>query len=191
MTYPSRPFRSWALCLGVLLLSTAAYAVDGPRVVVVPPSGKPPDLFAAEGDFCRSEAENQTSVEPAASTVVGSAAVGAVMGAAVGSVFSSRRVDRTGAGAVTGLILGTATGLNRSAMVEEQDQRHYDAVYEQCMVAKGNVSTRINYRVAPAQAVPAPPPPPAAYAAPPLPPVRATSPPPPPAPPKLPASGSR
>jgi hypothetical protein len=175
-----------AALVGMLatLSGTPVLAVDGPRVVVVPPNGKPPDLFAAEADFCRSEADSLTSSEPATPTIVRSAVVGTVLGAAVGSVFSSRRYDRTGAGAVTGLIMGTAAGVNRSEVNGEQDQRRYDAAYEQCMVGKGNVSTRTSYRLVPSQeAAPT-------YAAPPPPPpVRAASPPPPP--PKPAASATR
>lgn len=173
-------------CLGLalaaiaLLLAMPAQAIDGPRVVMAPPAGKPPDLFAAEADFCRSEADSVTSTEPQGPTIVSSAVVGTVLGAAVGSVFSSRRHDRTAAGAVTGLIVGTASGANRSAMNEANEQQRYDAAYEQCMLAKGNLSPRFVYRQAP----------PATYAAaPPPPPMRSTAPPPnTPPPPALPPS---
>lgn len=176
------PQHGLGLALAAIALSVAmpAQAIDGPRVVMSPPAGKPPDLFAAEADFCRSEADSVTSTEPQGPTIVSSAVVGTVLGAAVGSVFSSRRHDRTAAGAVTGLIVGTASGANRSAINEANEQQRYDAAYEQCMLAKGNLSPRFACR----QAAPA-----TYAAAPPPPPMRSTAPPPnTPPPPALPTS---
>lgn len=153
--------RAWAAVLSAALLVAAApaHAVEGPSIAMAPAAGKPPDLFAAEADFCRSEADSRTATEPQESTIVGSAVVGTVLGAAVGSVFSSRRHDRTAAGAVSGLIVGTAAGANRSAVNEAHEQQRYDAAYEQCMLGKGNLSPRFAVRQAAVPAYAAPPPP--------------------------------
>ncbi len=176
------PQRGLGLAVAVIALLAAmpAQAIDGPRVVMVPPAGKPPDLFAAEADFCRSEADSVTSTEPQGPTILSSAVVGTVLGAAVGSVLSSSRYDRTAAGAVTGLIVGTASGVNRSAVNEALQQQRYDAAYAQCMLAKGNLSPRFAYRPAASATYAAAPPPP---------PMRSASPPPnTPPPPALPIS---
>lgn len=173
-----------AMAAMTVLVALPARAVDGPRVVMVPSAGKPPDLFAAEADFCRSEADSLTSTTPQGPTIVSSAVVGTVLGAAMGSVFSSRRHDRTAAGAVTGLIVGTASGANRSAVNEAQEQQRYDVVYAQCMVAKGNVSAPLAYRQTAATAYAVEP----YAAAPPPPPTRSASPPPNTPPPASPAS---
>ena len=83
-------------------------------------------------------------------------------------MFSRRRHERTEAGAVTGLIVCTASVANRSAVNEAYEQQRYDAAYEECMLAKGNFPPRFAYRQAP-------PTPYAAALPPPL--IRSTSPP--------------
>lgn len=145
-------------CLLGVLLSPAAWAdrPEAPRVVVTPEPGKPPDLFAAEQDFCRSEAEVGIESDAGNGSVLRSAVVGTVLGAAAGAVLSGRRHDNTGVGALAGLVLGAANGANRQSADDEYAQRRYDTAYEQCMLAKGNGSPRVVYRQAAPRYVPPP-----------------------------------
>ncbi len=147
-----------ALCLLGALLPIGAWAdrPEGPRVVVNPEPGKPPDLFAAEEDFCRSEAELGVESDSGSSSVLRSAVVGTVLGAAAGAVFSGRRHDNTGAGALVGLLMGAANGASRQSADDEHAQRRYDTTYEQCMLAKGNGAPRGVYRQAAPRYVPPP-----------------------------------
>lgn len=153
-----RPALSSWWRVGLLLSFAAAVSTSvvagepqGPRVVVSPEPGKPPDMFAAEADFCRSDAESTISDDSGGGGVVRSAVIGTVLGAAAGALLSGRHHDNTAVGAVTGLVMGTAAGAGRQAQSDEQAQRRYDAAYEQCMVAKGNgAPQRVVYR----QAVP-------------------------------------
>ena len=146
------------LCLASAVVPVAGWAdaPQGPRVVVTPEAGKPPDLFAAEQDFCRSEAESTFDSEAGEGSVLRSAVVGTVLGAAAGALLSGRHHDNTGVGAVTGLIMGAASGSNQQAVTDENAQRRYDSAYEQCMVNKGNGSPRVVYRQAAPRYVPPP-----------------------------------
>ena len=85
-------------CLLAALLPAAAWAdrPEAPRVLITPEPGKPPDLFAAEQDFCRSEAESGIASDGGSTSVLRSAVVGTVLGAAAGAVLSGRRHDNTG-----------------------------------------------------------------------------------------------
>ncbi len=155
--------RSWAhsvasvLLCGVLAPLVAGAGVpQGPSVVIAPESGKPPDLFAAEQDYCRSEAS--ASVEPAESegSVMRSAVVGTLLGAVAGSALSGRHHDNTAIGAVAGLVMGAAAGSNEQSVEEANAQRRFDAAYTQCMFAKGNGTPRVVYRQVQPVYVPAP-----------------------------------
>lgn len=128
------------VCLLGALLPVMGWAArpDAPRVVIAPEPGKPPDLFAAEQDFCRSEAESGVESDAGNDSILRSAVVGTVLGAAAGAVLSGRRHDNTGAGALAGLVLGAASGASRQSADEEYAQRRYDTAYAQCMLAKGN-----------------------------------------------------
>ncbi len=135
---------------------------------MIPSPDKPPDLFYAEEDECRSLAVNAMDADTPAESAVSSALVGAVIGAAVGNAVSGRHHDRTEAGAISGLVIGAAAGLNRGAAVDQAAQRRFDRVYIRCMVSKGNRMPGVVYRPSPL----APPPPPvgAGYYPPPPPP---------------------
>ncbi len=147
-----------SLLLLVGLLPTGAWAErpDGPRVVVNPEPGKPPDLFAAEQDFCRSEAEFGVESDTGSGSILRSAVIGTVLGAAAGAVFSGRRHDNTGIGAVAGMVIGAANGASRQSADDEYAQRRYDTAYEQCMLAKGNGTPRAVYRQAAPRYAPPP-----------------------------------
>ena len=129
---------------------------DTPRVVVTPEPGKPPDLFAAEQDFCRSEAESGIESNAGNGSLLRSAVVGTVLGAAAGAVLSGRRHDNTGVGALAGLVIGAANGASRQSAEDEYAQRRYDTAYEQCMLAKGNGTPRVVYRQAAPRYLPPP-----------------------------------
>jgi hypothetical protein len=169
--------------LGCLLALTACAAVPHePRIAAYPSPGKPPDLFAAEDDQCRAMAADAMDADTPADAVVGSALVGTLIGAAVGNAVSGRHHDRTESGAIAGLIMGTAAGLNRSAAIDQSAQRLFDRIYARCMMARGNRLPGVVYR----QSTVPPPPPPvgAGYYPPPPPPPAGTDyyPPPPPPP---------
>lgn len=161
MTPLAREGRRVGLCVCLLgaVLPALGWAdrPDAPRVVVAPEPGKPPDLFAAEQDFCRSEAESGIETDDGNASVLRSAVVGTVLGAAAGAVFSGRRHDNTGAGALAGLVMGAASGASRQSADDEYAQRRYDTAYAQCMLAKGNGAPQVVIRqvVAP-RYVPAP-----------------------------------
>ena len=148
--------RAGAAAWVLLYLAGCATAAPAPSVNMVHAPGKPPDLFAAEDEACREEAQASVDEEDSTRTVVGSAVVGTVLGAALGSVFSGprHRQDHAQSGAVAGLVLGTAAGLSRSAAANQAERRQYEVVYERCMLAKGNQFPGTLYRQAP-------PPPPA------------------------------
>jgi hypothetical protein len=95
--------------------------------------------------------------------------------------MSGRRYNNTGAGAATGLMMGTMIGAGNSADEGRSAQQRYDIAYEQCMVSKNNQPSQQNYRrsspavvvvpqTAPAPYYPPPPPPPAGQVPPPPPP---------------------
>jgi hypothetical protein len=146
----------------VLLLSgtlaptmAAAGGPNGPSVVIAPEAGKPPDLFSAEQDYCRSEASALVDTGESEGSVMRSAVVGTLLGAVAGSVFSGRHHDNTAIGAVAGLAMGAAAGSNEQAVEDANAQRHFDAAYTQCMYAKGNGTPRVVYRQAQPVYVPA------------------------------------
>ena len=169
------------LCL--LGLTACVSAPQGPHVAVMPTPGKPLELFAAEDQFCRGYAQQSLGPDTRGETAVGAAVVGTILGAAVGSAMSGRRYNNTGAGAATGLMMGTAIGAGNSAEEGRSAQQRYDIAYEQCMVSKNNQPSQRYYRrsssvVVVPQAAPAPyyppppppPPPPTGQVPPPLPP---------------------
>lgn len=169
-----------ALC--VVALAGCATAPQGPRVAVMPTPGKPLELFAQEDQYCRSYAQQSVgSTDNSNERAVGAAIVGTLIGAAVGSATSTRRYNNTGAGAATGLVMGTAIGAGNSAEDGRSAQHRYDIAYQQCMVSKNNQPAQGYSRQAPRvvyvpQAAPQPvpqpyypPPPPGTYPPPPPP----------------------
>jgi hypothetical protein len=172
--------------LCVVALAGCAVAPQGPRVAVMPTPGKPLELFAQEDQYCRSYAQQSVgSTDSSNERAVGAAIVGTLIGAAVGSATSTRRYNNTGAGAATGLVMGTAIGAGNSAEEGRSAQHRYDIAYQQCMVARNNQPGQSYYRQSPGvvyvpQAAPQPyyppqqqpyypPPPPASYPPPPPP----------------------
>lgn len=146
----------WATMVPMVPMVAGAGVPQGPQVVIAPEAGKPPDLFAAEQDYCRSEASALVAPASEEGTVLRSAVVGTLLGAVAGSVFSGRHHDNTAMGAVAGLAMGAAAGSNQEAVEEVHAQRRFDAAYTQCMLAKGNGTPRVVYQRAQPAYVPAP-----------------------------------
>lgn len=130
----------------VALLALAGCVVappSGPSVVAMPGQGKNFDAFRADDATCRQFAQQQTGIAPADAanqSLVGSAAVGTVLGAAAGAAIGAAAGNpAAGAaiGAASGLGLGTATGLSAAQYSGMSVQQRYDVGYAQCMSAKG------------------------------------------------------
>ncbi len=165
----------------VAVLAGCAQLPSGPRVAVMPPPGKPLEVFSAEDQACRAYAQQSigTSAEDASKqSFVNSAVLGTVIGAAAGALGSASSRG-AGNGAAVGLVAGSAIGANESRYAGNQMQWRYDVAYQQCMYTKGNLlpgQTARAYHNPPAPAYVPPPPPAPAYVPPPPP----GSPPPPP-----------
>lgn len=159
-----------------ILLAACAQIPTGPSVAVMPPPGKPFDLFVQDDQLCRNYATQSiggtTASQNAATSAVASAAVGTALGAAVG--LAAGGGSGAGTGAAIGAVAGSAVGLGQADVSYRATQRRYDIAYQQCMYSRGNLLPGQSAAVYHG----APPPPPAVSAAPPPPP----PPPPPPAP---------
>jgi hypothetical protein len=161
---------------GAILLAACAQIPTGPSVAVMPPPGKPFDLFVADDQLCRNYATQAiggtSAQQSAAASAVTSAAVGTALGAAVGLAAGGGR--GAGTGAAIGAVAGTAVGVGEGDYAGRTVQRRYDIAYQQCMYARGNLlpgQSAGAYRSAP--------PPPPSTAAPPPPPPGSPPPPPP------------
>jgi hypothetical protein len=128
-----------ALLLALSGLAGCVTTPEGPRVAVMPPPGKPFDLFAAEDRECRGYAAQSIGQSPnaaGAQNLVGAAALGTALGAAAGAIVGGHGAAATGA--AWGLAGGTAYGSGAAGQAHADAQRRYDIAYEQCMYAKGN-----------------------------------------------------
>jgi len=137
--------RGLLLFLVVVVLGGCATMPTGPTVMVMPPPGKPFEVFAADDSACRqwvqqqiggaspSETANQNMASGAVVGTLVGAGIGAAIGAATGNVGAGAAI---GAGA--GLLGGTAMATNPAYASAWQLQRQYDIAYQQCMYAKGN-----------------------------------------------------
>jgi outer membrane lipoprotein SlyB len=135
----------WLLpAIVIITLSGCATVPGGPSVRVLPPSGKPYDLFVTEDSYCRQAAERQSVSTPqevanqntATGAIIGTT-VGAGLGAAIGSA-SGHAGPGAIIGALSGLFVGTAVGSDAGRIEGRQAQRRYDTVYTQCMYSHGN-----------------------------------------------------
>jgi hypothetical protein len=135
-------------------------------VRVLPPPGKPFEVFTQEDQICRGYARQMVgSAQEAANTAaIGSAAVGTAVGAAAGALIGGH--NGAGAGAGVGLLMGSAVGAGESSRSGYSVQRRYDNAYEQCMYSKGNLlpgqAPAYGYAPPPPASYPPPPPPPPA-----------------------------
>jgi uncharacterized protein YcfJ len=175
-------YTSFALIGTAALLGACTVMPTGPSVTALPGAGKTFDQFRADDASCRQYASQQvggvSANQAAASSELGSAAIGTALGAAAGAAFGGGRGAAIGAGA--GLLGGAAVGANQAQGSGYSVQRSYDAAYTQCMYAAGHrvpvdgsIATPRRYQPAPGyySAPPpvysAPPPPPGYYYAPP------------------------
>jgi uncharacterized protein YcfJ len=134
-----------AALVSITALTACVSAPQGPRVAVMPPPGKPLELFAQEDQYCRGYAQQTLGPDTRNENAVGAAVVGTLLGAAVGSAMSGRHHDNTAAGAATGLVMGTAIGAGTSAEEGRSAQQRYDIAYQQCMVSKNNLPSNGGY----------------------------------------------
>jgi hypothetical protein len=132
----------------VSLCAVTACAVpppSGPTVMALPPEGKSLTVFQRDDQQCRNYAAAAIGYvqpgEAGTQAVVGSAAVGTVLGAAAGAAIGAA-AGNAGAGAAiggaTGLVGGTAAGANNAAASEFDLQTRYNIDYTQCMYSLGN-----------------------------------------------------
>ncbi len=159
--------RSIVISFALLVMGGCATIPTGPNVMVMPPPGKPFDVFRVEDGICRQWAQQQIGLNPqetanqntATGAVVGTA-VGAGLGAAIGSASGNAGAGAA-IGAASGLLVGTASGANAGQVYGWEAQRRYDIAYEQCMYAKGNIIPGMRqYYYYRGQRTPPPPPPP-------------------------------
>ena len=174
-----------AVVLGAALLAGGCVSLPtGPRVMVLPGTGKNFDQFRADDMDCRQFASGQIGGSPqnaAANSGVQSAVVGTAIGAIAGAAIGGSSGAAVGAG--TGLLFGSAAGSGAANASQYELQRRYDNGYQQCMYSKGHkIPTAGNYGGTAARPVTRytpPPPPPSATA--PAPNYGSNTPPPPPA----------
>src|SRR5215471_8481694 len=111
----------------------------------MPGPNKSYESFQGDDHYCQTSAQQaigyQSPGQAANDAAVGSAAVGTALGALAGAAIGSAAGHvGTGAaiGAGTGLVAGSAVGSENAAAAGGSLQARYDAVYAQCMTAKGN-----------------------------------------------------
>jgi len=165
--------------LTLLITGGCATIPKGPSVMVLPPPGKPFEVFQADDAICRQWAAQQIGQSPQETvnqnTVTG-AVVGTVIGAGLGAAIGSTSGD-VGAGAAigaaSGLLIGTTAGADSARVYGWEAQRMYDIAYMQCMYAKGNQIPGVVTRTRSIKRMPPPPPPGSGY----IPPTYSPSPP--------------
>jgi len=154
---------SLSVVISAALLAACAQIPSGPGVAVMPPPGKPFDLFVADDQLCRNYATQSiggtSAQQSAAASAVASAAVGTALGAAVGAIAGGHQ--GAGTGAAIGAVGGTAVGLGQGDYAGRTVQHRYDIAYQQCMYSRGNLLP--GQSAASYQALPPPPPPAAAH----------------------------
>ena len=124
----------------LVLISACAQIPTGPSVAIMPPAGKPFDVFQQDDQACRSYASTSAGAnanDASAESLLESAAVGTALGAAAGALVGGR--GSVGGGAAIGAVAGTAVGVGEANKTGRTVQRRYDIAYEQCMYARGNV----------------------------------------------------
>ena len=140
-----RGIRAGAAVIALLSLAGCVVAPPtGPSVAVMPGQGKSFDNFQADDASCRQYAAQQTGIAPADAanqSLIGSAAVGTVLGAAAGAAIGAAAGNPAAGAAIgagSGAVLGTGAGLGAAQYSGDSAQYRYDLGYEQCMSAKGN-----------------------------------------------------
>src|SRR5580700_7462743 len=92
------------------LLAGCASPPLGPSVAVLPPPGKPFDVFAQEQGSCKQYADGQVAgqAQTANNQAVGGAVLGTVLGAGLGAAIGGGR--GAAIGAASGAVVGTGVG---------------------------------------------------------------------------------
>jgi hypothetical protein len=153
--------RGLLLSLLMAVLGGCATMPTGPTVMVMPGSGKPFEVFAADDSVCRQWAQQQiggaSPSQTANQNLATGAAIGTLLGAGVGAAIGSTTGDM-GAGAAigsgAGLLYGTSMASGPAYAAESQLQTRYNIAYQQCMYAKGNQIPGVVRRQTPAYAPP-------------------------------------
>lgn len=130
---------------GTLVLGACAVAPPaGPSVMALPGKDKSFEAFQQDDAVCRQYASQQIgNSSPAAAatqSAVNSAAVGTVVGAAAGAAIGAAAGNPALGAAIgggSGLLFGSAAGVNAAQLSAGEMQRLYDMGYIQCMSAKG------------------------------------------------------
>ncbi|MDR1163428.1 MAG: hypothetical protein LBM17_06300 [Candidatus Accumulibacter sp.] len=123
------------MIFSVLVLGGCASTPSGPRVTVLPGTGKSFSEFLDSDRACRQHAQRvigQASDDPAVRDAVVGTAVGALAGAAIGGRGGA------GVGAGMGLVVGSAAGSESSRLYGHEAQYRYDEAYMQCMYSAGH-----------------------------------------------------
>jgi len=125
-----------------VLVGGCATVPAGPRMTVLPGTGKSFAQFQRDDVACRQWAGQQAGTTPERAgglTAAEHAGLGTLIGAGLGAALGAI-VHNPGLGAAVGagggLLAGTADGAGQFAASEVQHR--YDAAYEQCMYANGN-----------------------------------------------------
>lgn len=148
----------------LVLLAGCATVPTGPSVMVLPPQGKPFDLFQKEDTACRQWATQQIGISPddaSKERVLRGATIGTIIGAGIGTLFGAAGGHAGGGaafGAASGLIIGSASGASESQAYGWDAQRRYDSAYQQCMYANGNLIPGMRSRYTQRRLPPPPPP---------------------------------
>lgn len=136
---PGIPRQAAGLALGALLCGCMQMPL-GPSVAVMPSPYKPFDVFIQDDQLCRDWAARSIGMpgrDRAADQMLASTLAGAAIGTVAGAMAGGDR--GVGTGAAIGTVLGASVGANQSGIIAWNAQRRYDAAYQQCMYAKGNV----------------------------------------------------
>ena len=149
----------------VIALGGCATIPPGPSVMVMPPPGKPFEIFQMEDSVCRQWAERQAgwdANETVNENVASGAAIGTLVGAGLGAAIGSAS-GNVGAGAAIGAAGGMAVGAAGASepawRAGHEVQRRYDIAYQQCMYSKGNQIPGTVRKTRRVRHLPPPPPP--------------------------------
>ena len=160
--------RSFLVLLVIVVLGGCATIPAGPSVMVMPPPGKPFEVFQSEDSTCRDWALQQIGGESpdaaAQKTFAGGTTIGTLVGAGIGALVGWA-YGNAGAGAAigagSGLLVGGMGSSEPAYGTKYELQRRYDIAYQQCMYAKGNqIPGSAQQRSSQRYTMPPPPPPP-------------------------------
>ena len=137
-------FTRRAVVFGAALALGGCVSVpQGPTVAVMPGTSKSLDQFQADGGTCQQYAQSaiaaptKAAQDQAGASLVGSAAIGALIGAALGS-WTGQAGHGAAWGAGTGAMFGSAAAGNGGAVSSYTLQQQYNTAYMQCMYTRGN-----------------------------------------------------